>query len=210
MSEENKSLTLYEQEDWLATLIDTEDDVQPDQDQEFQIALKSAIESAVEKRDAVCRFIGHCESQAEFARQEGERLALRAQMFDRAAERLKAYVVKVIRELPVDQKGKFRKLIGETSTMRIQKNPKSVAVKDEVIVAADAKRITVTLWAPDWDAILGHVPEAKRNLILNPPDGAKKPRISVEISKTVLAQLLELGPVDGAEWAEETYHLRRS
>jgi len=72
---------LYDIEQHLAALIDTEDAVPDDLEQAYALELHATLLSAVEKRDRVGHFMGWLESQAELAHKEIERLKKREDFF---------------------------------------------------------------------------------------------------------------------------------
>lgn len=141
-----RKLTLYDTEEQLQALLDTEDLVSQDQAEEFQLALKTALQSNKDKRDGVVKFLAHCDSQVQLAETEIKRLRERAERFDSASTRLRAYVVAVFKLIHApDEKGKYPKLEGQTCSLGLQRNPASVDITDEDAVPEKYKEVTLTL-----------------------------------------------------------------
>lgn len=205
------NLSLYNIENDLQAFVDTDEGgVSPEQVEEFKTELAARHDTAIAKRDRVAQFLTHCVLQAENAKAEIERLTARKNMFERAKDRVSEYVIEVIKSLGQDDKGRWRKLEGKTSTLRIQRNPTGVKITDEAKVPAAAKKITVTMFADDWERLLTYAPPKELAGILQPIDLDRKPKVEVQVLKSILSEMLEVGEVSGAEWAEEEHHLRRS
>jgi hypothetical protein len=168
--------SLYDVEDHLAAMTDTAELVTLDQEQSFIADLQAALTAAAEKRDRVGQFFAHCESQAILATQEMERLK----------KRMEGYVAMVIVSLGADSKGKFRKLEGNTTTFRVQRNPPTVVVENEAAIPARFKSVSVTLPAEIWDSVLESVPLDLRELVL---DAVR--RATVSVSKTAIKDAIE-------------------
>lgn len=154
--------SLYELEEGLQALLDTEALVTPEKELEFRGELEAQLRQAVVKRDRVAAFILALWSQAKFAAEEIQRLQARKNLFTRVAERLEGYVVQVIERLGSDEKGNLRKLEGQTSTMSARACPPSLVIVDEALVPLEYKSVTVTMAATDWelckDRVLGQFP----------------------------------------------------
>ncbi len=184
------ALSLYSLEDTYLSLIDTEGAVPAEQEAEFKEALAVALKSAVAKRDAVGQFILHCEAMAEASRAEQKRLAARAKTFDNAAERLKSYVLGIIEAGGTDEKGKYRKLDGNTVSLIPKANPASVEITDIEAVPSEYKTLTFSVPAVEWD---DHI-EGCREMIGSLPLillAISKPSVSVD--KAALAKALKSG-----------------
>lgn len=154
--------SLYELEEGLQALLDTEALVTPEKEAEFRADLEAQLRQTVVKRDRVAAFILALGSQAKFAAEEIQRLQARKNLFDRVAERVKGYVVEIIEKLGSDAKGNLRKLEGQTSTMSARACPPSLLILDEALVPLEYKSVTVTMAATDWEAckdrVLGKFP----------------------------------------------------
>jgi hypothetical protein len=147
--------TLYDLEESLTALLDTQDMVAPEDEQAFLADFEAALSTATDKRDRVAGRLAKLEAQQAYAAAEIKRL----QAFKRSAEaqqsRLENYVAYVIQRLGKDAKGKWRKLEGNSSTLSLKACPASVEVTDEPAIPIDFKRATVTLPAAMLNDILG-------------------------------------------------------
>ena len=141
-------VTLIEVEEHLKALLDTEALVTPEDEAEFKAELAHALRNAVEKRDRVAQFLIHCDSQIDLAAAEIARLQRRRDAFEKAADRLKAYVVSAIEAMGTDAKGKYRKLEGHTATLGIQRNPPSTDIEDEAKVPLEYKDASISARCP--------------------------------------------------------------
>lgn len=196
--------SLYHVEENLQALLDSEALVTNDQAAEFQMELREALATAAVKRDRVAMFLAHCESQSELAETEIERLRERKAFFERAADRLKGYVVTVIRSLSEpDEKGRYKKLEGNTVTLGVRRNPSSVEVTDEAAIPDAFKRVTVTMPVLLFDSI--------RQVLADADPFLHGDLVSISktetISKTDLKKRLDAGPCPGATIKEGAYRL---
>jgi hypothetical protein len=173
--------SLYDVEDHLAAMADTAEMVSLDEEQSFLAEFQTVLTAAAEKRDRVGQFFAHCESQVTLAHQEIDRLKKRKGFYQRAIERMEGYVTMVIVSLGPDAKGKLKRLEGNTSTFRVQRNPSTVAIENDAAVPKKYKAATVTLPAEIWEAVVDAVPLELRAQVL---DAVK--RAEVTISKTAL------------------------
>src|ERR1035438_1103687 len=102
------SITLYDAEESLTALLDTQDLVTPDQEQEFLADFEAALSSASDKRDRVAGRLAKLEAQQAYAAAEIKRLQAFKHSAELAQERLEGYVSYVIQRLGKDAKGKRR------------------------------------------------------------------------------------------------------
>ncbi|HLH43120.1 MAG TPA: siphovirus Gp157 family protein [Bryobacteraceae bacterium] len=140
--------TLYEIEDSLQALIETGDSVTPEMEDAFQAELSAALHTAASKRDRVAQFLAFCDSQKALAKQEIDRIRKRQAAFEKAAERLESYVVAVIKSLGADEKGRYRKLEGNSATLSIKRNPASTSIEDDSLIPLRFKDASVTARCP--------------------------------------------------------------
>ena len=145
--------SLFDLEQDLAALLDTEVFVSPEQEAEYRQELGARLEASVEKRDRVGQFIRHCEMQQDNCDAEIERLQERKRSFIAAEKRIRQYVQVVIESLGPDAKGKPKKLEGKTVTFSLRAKPGSVEITDESVVPAEYKSTTVTLPLETWELI---------------------------------------------------------
>lgn len=145
--------SLFDLEQDLAALLDTEVFVSPDQEAEFRQELGAALEASIEKRDRVGQFIHHCVMQQDNCDAEVQRLQERKRSFAAAEQRIRRYVQVVIESLGTDAKGKPKKLEGKTVTFSLRAKPSAVEIVDEITVPAEYKSISVTLPLETWELI---------------------------------------------------------
>jgi hypothetical protein len=196
---------LYAIEEHLAALIETAELVPPEQEQEFLTEFRSALTTAVEKRDRVGQFLAHLEQQIEFASFEIERLKKRKAAFERALARLEAYVIEAIEDLGTDHKGKYRALEGRTTTFSLRACPPSVEVTDEAAVPAHFKTLLLKVPAVMWDQLLDGLDVDQRDAIL-----AEVRIAEVKIDKRSIRAAIESGAhVPGADVVIGRHSLRR-
>lgn len=199
------SKSLFEIEETLAALIESADTVTPEQEEEFIEDIAAALEAEAVKCDAYERYLRHCEMQAAFAKAERQRLKEREEKFERALEKAKSYLVRVIRAFGKDAKGKFRRLEGTIIRFRIQGGADSVTIQDEAAIPSRYKNLTIKLPATIWEQILGLVNPEDRAWVLEQVHIAE-----AAISKTAIKIDLESKiAVPGAKLNEDQFSLRR-
>jgi len=191
-----KTLTLFQIEESLVLLAESaeEEGLTP----EIEQALTAYLEGAVEKRDRVAEFIHFCEGMAELAKAEVKRLQARQKHFEATAERVSNMVLHVLDWLGV------KKLEGRTNTLKKRKCPPSVNVVDEQKIAAEYKRVTVTLPLPQWQQLLAGTPEDARKTVLA---GVRKQEITLDLEAIKQALNLEK-EVEGADLALNRFKLQ--
>ena len=149
------ALTLYEVEDSLAALANTFDLVEEAEARQMILAeIGRALRQANDKRDAVVGFLRHCEAQQRFANQEIERIQNRRDRIARLQEELEQYVVGVIDQFVAADRRGVKRLEGNFSSIRIQKNPDSVVITDEKTLPLALKDAVLTMPAYVWEALL--------------------------------------------------------
>lgn len=202
MSEENSVTkraygTLYELEDGLLALLDTDDMVPDEQRGEYLAALQDQLEKTVEKRDAVARFMAHLESQQELVKAEVDRLQRLGKHFKAVEDRMKDTVRCTIQNLGVDAKGKYRKLEGKTCVLSLAKLPGSVEITDEEAVPVEYKDAVLTMPAATWQALMEDLfPEDREKIV------AALRKQDLVVRKSDVKAALEGGEVPGARMSE--------
>ena len=149
------SFTLYEIEDNLQALIDSIDAAE-------EPAIREAILEEIgqiappdqSKRDAVVAFLRHCETQKQFADEEIERIQKRKAFIARVKEELENRLIQIVEQFAVPDRKGVKRLEGNCSSLRIQKNPDSVMVIDANLVPAAFKSAVLTMPAYVWEALL--------------------------------------------------------
>lgn len=150
---EMPSKTLYDVEDDLLALLDSEDGVTAEMEAQFKADLAQVLTGAKEKRERVARKILQLEAAAAYAHSEAKRCAVWARVRENKAERLRAYVLGVIEGLDRDKKGKLQKLEGLTTTMSARACPASLEITDAGIIPEEYKTVTVIMPARDWSKL---------------------------------------------------------
>jgi hypothetical protein len=204
MAEEPRSLSLYELEHGLcafAALVSEADD--PERKAELLEELGNTLRYAKDKRDRVTAFLRHCQSQEEFANEEIERLRRRRDRIARVRSELEAYVAGVIRQFAEPDRRGVQRLDGNHSSLRIQRNPDSVAVSDPEALPGSLKDAVVTLPALVWEALLEAVaPEVKASC------EALVKKLELKPDKRAIAAELKSGSaVPGAQLRTDEFRL---
>ena len=149
------SLTLYDIEDTLQALANSIDPAQGISDHAAILEeIGHALRRAKDKRDAVVAFLRHCQSQVTFADAEIARLEKRKAAIARVQAELEAYVTCVVERYALPDRRGVKRLEGNFSSLRIQKNPESVVITDLEAIPAAFKHVAVTLGAYVWEALL--------------------------------------------------------
>lgn len=131
--------SLYELEQDLQAMLDTEDLVSEDQRKQFESELAESLKASVSKRDRCYQFLAHCANQKDNCDKEIERLSKRRESFERAEKRMKMSIQRTIESLGPDAKGKPKKLEGNLATFSLRQAPGHIEVIDESKVPADLK-----------------------------------------------------------------------
>lgn len=200
-------MTLYSLEEHLQSMLDTEEMVPAEQEEEFAQELARTLVATVEKRDRVGQFLAHVEAQAELAKKEIQRLRDRQAFYERTSERLNDYLIRTIKQLGQDGKGKWKKLEGQTVTFSLRKAPASVQVEpeNEPLVPAEFKTLTIKIPAAQWEEILDLLDvEVAGKLV----DAVSKAECS--LNKTAIKEALQAErEVPGASLVTDRYTLQR-
>ena len=197
---------LYAIEEYLAAMVDTADLVSDEEQKEFLVEFQQALTVAVDKRDRVGQFHAHLEIQTALAKAEIDRLQKRKAFYERATERLEAYLIKVIESLGQDEKGRYRKLEGKTVTFQVRPCPASLDVYDEALVPSQYKIAEVKLPAPLWEELMESIDLDTRTKIL---DQVKAATLTISAA-SVKAVLNQKEAVPGARLLEDKLSLRVS
>jgi len=190
------TLTLFQVEQSLALLAESaeEEGLTPELDQ----ALIRYIEGAVEKRDRVAEFILFCDGMADLAKSEVKRLQARQKHFEATAERVSTMVLRVLDFLAVS------KLEGRTHTLKKRKCPASVKITEEEKIPPVYKRITVTLPLPEWQKLVGGIPEDLQRAVVA---SMRKQEISLDLEAIKQALNTE-EQIDGADLLVNKFKLQ--
>lgn len=154
--------TLYDIETTLLALTEVDpQDLDPQLRAEYERDLQEAIRKAPEKRERVAMKLFDLGQRAVVKRaaalahkQKAQDLEDSAKRFERDADRLKEYVLSVMREMPKPAKG-VRTLEGTSATFKAKGVAASLVVDDEAAVPIGYKTVTVKMSAEDWKILLG-------------------------------------------------------
>jgi hypothetical protein len=158
-------LTLFEVEDNLAALANTFEVVEEAEAKRIILdEIGQAIRRVKEKRDAVVGFLRHCEAQQKFADLEIERLKTRRERIVRFQAEFEQYLVSLIDQFAIPDRRGVKRLEGNFSSMRIQKNPDSVVITDEKALPVAWKDVVLTMPAHVWEALLERLDKDERRV----------------------------------------------
>jgi len=188
--------TLYELEDSLAAFANSVDLAADEPTRQLVLdEIGQALRKAKDKRDAVVAFLRHCEQQQEFADAEIERIERRKEFIARVQEELERYVVQVIEQFAVPDRRGVKRLEGNISSLRIQKNPDSVVITDATAIPLAQKDVVLTMPAYVWEAMLQIVGTQDREEF-----ESRVERLEYKPDKKAIAQNLKSGvAVPGAD-----------
>ena len=165
VSIQKTGLTLYEVEDNLAALANTFEVVEEAEAKRLILdEIGQAIRRVKEKRDAVVGFLRHCEAQQKFADLEIERLKTRRERIARFQAEFEQYLVSLIDQFAIPDRRGVKRLEGNFSSMRIQKNPDSVVITDEKALPVAWKDAVLTMPAHVWEALLERLDKDERRV----------------------------------------------
>lgn len=128
------------------------EDLNPELRKEYERDLLEAIRKAPEKRERVAVKLFDLGQRAAVKRaaaqahmQRAAELEASAKRYEADVDRLKNYVLDVMRELPEPKKGKTRILEGTSATFKAAKVADSVDVYDEAALPEVFRTVTITL-----------------------------------------------------------------
>jgi hypothetical protein len=161
----SEGCTLYELEDTLQAFANTVALAEESSVRQLILdEIGQALRKTKEKRDRVVAFLRHCEQQQTFADAEIERIQKRKQVIARVCEELKCYLIHVIDQFALPDQLGIKRLEGNLSSMRIQKNPDSVLITDEQMLPVAWKDVVLTMPAHIWEALLQTLANDERAL----------------------------------------------
>ena len=160
-----KTCTLYELEDNLQGLADCMSSADELAAREVILdEIGQALRRTKEKRDAVVAFLHHCKQQEQFATDEIARISKRKEFMEQVRTQLECYVVQVIDRFAAPDRRGIKRLDGNFSGMRIQKNPESVVITDLAALPLAWKDVILTLPAYAWEALLQRLHQEERSV----------------------------------------------
>lgn len=160
---------------------------------EAEAALDDFLAAAAEKRDRWAGYMKALERMALIAQEEADRYAARAATFANRYDSMKA---RVLRHMTVHD---LKKMEGNRYTFFRKKNAERAHVTKESDTPADCRRLTITVMASDWQALLEHVALETRM------DFVKAVlRVQTEVLLTPLKKRLQAGEeIAGAELRQD-------
>jgi hypothetical protein len=152
---QGNSCTLYELEDTLEAFANTVDLAEDEPTRRLILdEIGHALRRTKDKRDAVVAFLRHCEMQQKFADTEIERIQKKKALISRAQAELEHYVVQIVEQFATPDRRGIKRLEGNVSSIRIQKNPDSVLITDSNSIPLAFKQALLTMPAHVWEALL--------------------------------------------------------
>jgi hypothetical protein len=147
--------TLYELEDNLEAFANTIDLAESEPERRLILdEIGQALRRTREKRDAVVAFLRHCEMQQKFADLEIERIQKKKLRISQVQAELERYVVQVVEQFAVPDRRGVKRLEGNVSSVRIQKNPDSILITDLDAIPLGFKQAQLAMPAHVWEALL--------------------------------------------------------
>jgi len=188
--------TLYDLEDNLEAFADTVDLAEDEPTRRLILdEIGQALRRAKEKRDAVVAFLRHCEMQQKFADLEIERIQKKKARITQVQQQLEHYVVQVVEQFATPDRRGVRRLEGNLSSLRIQKNPDSVLITDLDSIPLVFKQALLAMPAHVWEALLERLNLDDRRVF-----EARVEKLEYRPDKKAIATELKNGvPIAGAD-----------
>ena len=161
------------------------------------------IVRARDQRDAAAAFVRPCLGQEELAEREMDRLKARRDRIRRIRSEFEQWLVAVIDRVAQPDRRGVERLEGCHSTLRLQRNPPSVAIADAEAIPLRLKDVVLTMPAYVWQGVLQCLPVEDRPAIIDQV-------ISIEIKpdKKTIAEELKAGEhIAGAALQPGAYRL---
>ena len=147
-------LTLYDIEENLLALIDTEEMCPEDQLAEHAAALAETGEAAVAKRDRSIQFIRSVESAIDGLRVEALRLTEKRRRLAAGLDRYEKYLIHVIEMSGQQTSATIKRLKGRLGDLCAVTNSPSLRIIDETAIPESWRRASVEMDAELWDEIV--------------------------------------------------------
>jgi len=188
--------TLYELEDNLEAFANTIDLAEDEPDRRLILdEIGQALRRTKEKRDAIVAFLRHCEMQQKFADLEIERIQKKKLRISQVQAELECYVVQVVEQFAVPDRRGVKRLEGNVSSIRIQKNPDSVLITDLDAIPLDFKQALLAMPAHVWEALLERLSLEDRKVF-----ESRVEKLEYKPDKKAIAAELKNGvPIAGAD-----------
>ena len=188
--------TLYELEDTLDAFANTIDLAEDEPDRRLILdEIEQALRRTREKRDAVVAFLRHCEMQQKFADLEIERIQKKKLRISRIQAELERYVVQIVEQFAVPDGRGVKRLEGNVSSVRIQKNPDSILITDLDAIPLGFKQAQLAMPAHVWEALLERLSLDDRKVF-----ESRIEKLEFKPDKKAIAAELKTGaPIAGAD-----------
>jgi hypothetical protein len=188
--------TLYELEDNLEAFANTIDLADDEPDRRLILdEIGQALRRTREKRDAVVAFLRHCEMQQKFADAEIERIQKKKLRISQVQAELERYVVQVVEQFAVPDRRGVKRLEGNVSSVRIQKNPDSILITDLDAIPLGFKQAHLAMPAHVWEALLERLSLEDRKVF-----ESRVEKLEFKPDKKAIAAELRKGvPIAGAD-----------
>jgi hypothetical protein len=188
--------TLYEFEDNLEAYANTVDLAEDEPTRHLILEeIGQALRRAKEKRDAVVAFLRHCEMQQKFADLEIERIQKKKARITQVQQQLEHYVVQVVEQFATPDRRGVKRLEGNLSSLRIQKNPDSVLITDVDAIPLAFKQAVLAMPAHVWEALLERLDLEDRKVF-----ESRLEKLEFKPDKKAIAAELKNGvPIAGAD-----------
>jgi hypothetical protein len=188
--------TLYELEDTLEAFANTIDLAEDETARRLILdEIGQALRRTREKRDSVVAFLRHCEMQQKFADLEIERIQKKKALISRVQQELENHLVHVVEQFAVPDRRGVKRLEGNISSMRIQKNPDSVLITDLNAIPLAFKQALLAMPAHVWEALLQRLGLEDRKVF-----ESRVEKLEFKPDKKAIAAELKNGvPIAGAD-----------
>ena len=188
--------TLYELEDTLDAFANTIELAEEEPDRRLILdEIGQALRRTREKRDAVVAFLRHCEMQQKFADLEIERIQKKKLRISRIQAELERYVVQIVEQFAVPDRRGVKRLEGNVSSVRIQKNPDSILITDLDAIPLGFKQAQLAMPAHVWEALLERLSLDDRKVF-----ESRIEKLEFKPDKKAIAAELKTGaPIAGAD-----------
>jgi hypothetical protein len=188
--------TLYELEDNLEAFANTIELAGDEPSRRLILdEIGQALRRAKDKRDAVVAFLRHCDMQQKFADLEIERIQKKKVRIAQVQAELERYVVQVVEQFAAPDRRGVKRLEGNLSSLRIQKNPDSVLITDLDAIPLAFKEAVLVMPAHVWEALLQRLGLEDRKVF-----ESRVEKLDFKPDKKAIAAELKNGvPIAGAD-----------
>ena len=164
------ALSLYEIEEYLQALLDTEELTEGEDQLAIMAEIAHTGELARDKRDAVARFILSCECMAEAKKAEADRLDTQAKAMENLVKRLRARTLELVEQwAPTPKKkGATKKLEGRVFRLCAEGSAASLNIAPDAIIPFILCRVQLNVTGKDAQILYDTHPEWHHLLTVEP------------------------------------------